>query len=1105
MSRRKQSNPKPLKLGEEADAGGESTALNEVSALNEDDGHRDGDERQLASASSSSCLPVKGDEEEEDEGEEEQRQHRRVHEGDQEEEQNGHVGPLSRLTLTPLVTGTSAKGSSKAKDTVDKRDKKGPVGGGGGGEGEALDFSAKAKVKRRRLSEASEDANSADVRDEKRPKGNSDATSCTGSASASTTTFPLDLSVKRPSSHSSSSSSVSPSTCPRRFQGTSSTKSNISSSNILSPPPPVKSWSPSALGRPTGPPAANGGDKAGKAAKSSLSSSSSLVSGHPSSSSSSATSRGSHGRQNPWQTQWINRSSEQTRDVFTCVWCKESFKSLQDMTMHMKESPRCGMAGMQQAAATVSSVSSSSLAAMPGSVASSSLPGQTSGSPSGHHHHHQHRNGGGSSATSSASSTTGDRTAGKEPMSSAVLAKNSVNLPRKLVRGQDVWLGRGAEQTRQILKCMWCGQSFKTLDDMTRHMRVTQHYTNIISQEQIISWRTPEDKLAQAQVNAVLTCKVCDEAFGSLKELSYHMVKNAHYKEHILRSITEGGHGRRRQTRERRKKSLPVRKLLELERMTEVNGEPVVTNLGDQLTKDIAASRADKGHHKEGAADRVLASVKVPIPCDDCGERVAAKDVISHLKSCKGNKPPTQLWSPGSSTGSRPGSGPSSRSHTESPPSTSKDRPEDDVYDDDEEEDDDELDSDGTEERMTPSKSPAPVRNHNSSIGSLSALESLIEKSFDVKNAKSCSSTSAHRANNLHLSPGDGDSINLEPSVTGGHRYSPSSRHSPPEGGREQATEPVRAVLTCKVCDETFCSLNELSYHMRKNAHYKVHILRSVNDKNNSKDSSAVNNNNTPEPVDRKAGSENNANAKEAREGGRGGKRDHRGKSLTASEKALAAVSVAIACHECGDKIEANMFMKHLKACKGSGPAEPASGQPVREDVRSPASSVSSRPGSEPPQHRDSPQLAVKKERSPVGRDSPSVKCRKSSKGGGKPKAEVDTTEPETNGSEKEPQESGSGLGFINAIESLIERSFGAKSTKKNPTTGILQRLGIDEEACPPWQHMASQAFMAAGGGAANMPFHPFHPWVSAAQERRSTSPSASTSSEFAEENGSPS
>jgi len=37
--------------------------------------------------------------------------------------------------------------------------------------------------------------------------------------------------------------------------------------------------------------------------------------------------------------------------------------------------------------------------------------------------------------------------------SSSSFLPNNVGLPRKLVRGQDVWLGRGAEQTRQILKC----------------------------------------------------------------------------------------------------------------------------------------------------------------------------------------------------------------------------------------------------------------------------------------------------------------------------------------------------------------------------------------------------------------------------------------------------------------------------------------------------------------------------------------------------------------------------------------------------------------------------------------------------------------------------
>lgn len=55
-------------------------------------------------------------------------------------------------------------------------------------------------------------------------------------------------------------------------------------------------------------------------------------------------------------------------------------------------------------------------------------------------------------------------------------------MPRKLVRGQDVWLGKGQEQTRQILKCMWCGESFKSLAELTSHMQETQHYTKVISQ-----------------------------------------------------------------------------------------------------------------------------------------------------------------------------------------------------------------------------------------------------------------------------------------------------------------------------------------------------------------------------------------------------------------------------------------------------------------------------------------------------------------------------------------------------------------------------------------------------------------------------------------------
>ena len=256
---------------------------------------------------------------------------------------------------------------------------------------------------------------------------------------------------------------------------------------------------------------------------------------------------------------------------------------------------------------------------------------------------------------------------------------------------------------------MWCGQSFKTLADMTTHMKVTQHYTNIISQEQIISWRTPEDKLTQAQVNAVLTCKVCDEAFGSLKELSYHMVKNAHYKEHILRSITEGGHGRRRQTRERRKKSLPVRKLLELERR-EVKNE------------------------KDDSSGSTTGTIQL-IKCDQCHERIEAKNFISHIKTCKlqtksisllskKEKSPERVKSPGSS-GSQ--SRTSSRGQTVSPQVIVKSEKSD-------------LDN-KTNENVEKDEKDVKENDKNESpeagFGSvLNAIEKLIEKSFDSKSRK---------------------------------------------------------------------------------------------------------------------------------------------------------------------------------------------------------------------------------------------------------------------------------------------------------------------------------------------------------------------------------
>lgn len=316
---------------------------------------------------------------------------------------------------------------------------------------------------------------------------------------------------------------------------------------------------------------------------------------------SSASVNSASSRHSAWQSHWLNKGAEQAKDVLKCVWCKQSFPSLQALTTHMKEAKHCGV----------------NVPVPP--MQSQTIPP------------HQSQN---SSPSSASTNSTSSGNAKPNQPDLNLLIKETMPLPRKLVRGQDVWLGKGAEQTRQILKCMWCGQSFRSLAEMTSHMQQTQHYTNIISQEQIISWRSTEDSKggpgggpgngnqpggppgsASSHVSAVLTCKVCDQAFTSLKELSNHMVKNSHYKEHIMRSITESG-GRRRQTREKRKKSLPVRKLLELERAQHdfKNGEN-----GSIMEKVVRDSNG---------AGRIT--------CEKCGNKIETSLFVDHIRQCVG-------------------------------------------------------------------------------------------------------------------------------------------------------------------------------------------------------------------------------------------------------------------------------------------------------------------------------------------------------------------------------------------------------------------------------------------------------------------------------------
>ena len=304
-------------------------------------------------------------------------------------------------------------------------------------------------------------------------------------------------------------------------------------------------------------------------------------------------------RPSAWQSQWLNRGPESNKDIFKCVWCKESYPSLQSLTTHMKETKHFG-ASIPPSPTLPPSTPSGARPAIPSPNSPLRPPHQPPVSAS----------------MSSMSSMTG----GSKPRD---ILKEQLPMPRKLVRGQDVWLGRGEQQTRDILKCMWCGESFRSLELMTKHMQETKHYTKVISQEQLMSWKSPEATASsQNHVNAVLTCKVCEQAFSTLKELSDHMVKNNHYKQ------DEGVGGTQRRAgstspragpavpmspspgqagKEKRKKSLPVRKLLELERAQQ--------ELTGQVKPSDPAGR---------------------IACEKCGDKILMHLFVEHIRQCVG-------------------------------------------------------------------------------------------------------------------------------------------------------------------------------------------------------------------------------------------------------------------------------------------------------------------------------------------------------------------------------------------------------------------------------------------------------------------------------------
>ena len=200
----------------------------------------------------------------------------------------------------------------------------------------------------------------------------------------------------------------------------------------------------------------------------------------------------------------------------------------------------------------------------------------------------------------------------------------------KLVRGQDMWLNHGSEQTAQILRCMQCGKSFKSLPELTVHMIDTKHYTNIVGPEphrnltKYLSYGgdivTDQRKFPQLYSDGggsttdrgLYKCRVCGRMFEDVDGLTYHMVVTNHHKRRSEFSDTDSD-------------TASVASSL----VADDDVRSAVRSSGKKRRLSVKNERGSPDHYGHASADD-----SSTIRCINCGEEKDTASFVDHVRIC---------------------------------------------------------------------------------------------------------------------------------------------------------------------------------------------------------------------------------------------------------------------------------------------------------------------------------------------------------------------------------------------------------------------------------------------------------------------------------------
>ncbi|XP_061179720.1 uncharacterized protein LOC133188354 isoform X2 [Saccostrea echinata] len=192
----------------------------------------------------------------------------------------------------------------------------------------------------------------------------------------------------------------------------------------------------------------------------------------------------------------------------------------------------------------------------------------------------------------------------------------------KLVRGQDMWLNQESEQTKKILRCIQCGESFKSLPMLTVHMMQTQHYTKIVTSEH--GRRSHKCSVycdRDLDRECIFKCKVCNSAYSDMEGLANHMVLSGHHKKkmHQMSPFSDF------------KLKLPQKRYIREEQIDR-SMSPVGSTHEESKAKISRQSSPLSDQSRSPSSNG--ASEDSRITCENCSEKIETGKFVDHVRVC---------------------------------------------------------------------------------------------------------------------------------------------------------------------------------------------------------------------------------------------------------------------------------------------------------------------------------------------------------------------------------------------------------------------------------------------------------------------------------------